>query len=1046
MSKSFRPVYLAILVSFFTVTTAHAEVRGGSHSAPILITQKVDDTNLVTLYGNHRGVGRSAEDLGAVPGNFQLDHMLLQLKRSPQQEKALEALMEQQYVKSSPEYHHWLSESEFDEAFGVNRMDLEKVNQWLASYGFTVNGVTPDGLVIDFSGTASMVRKAFHTDIHNVQLKNKEKHFFNTSDPRVPLALAQVIVGPVALHDFKPHPLARLRSPVWIDKSGQVHVAETVTNGAYTFSGCGDNCYAFTPGDAQTIYNIAPLLKKGITGKGQTIGLIEDSNDYKDADWSTFISTFGLSGYNGTLATNHPGGSMTCTDPGDTNNGTDVEVELDVEYASATAPGANVVIESCADSTTAFGGLLAVENLASATNITTPILSISYDECEVLNGSANNAAYSSAYQHAASRGISIFVASGDDSSTLCDGNEGYNYAEYGVNISGFASTPYNVAVGGTDFGDTYAGNNFSYWSSTNAANYSSALSYVPEIPWNDSCASQLIATIEGYSTTYGSNGFCNSAIGSTDFLTLSAGSGGPSNCYSGSTSMAGVGASGTCRGQPKPSWQAVYGNPSDGVRDIPDVSLFAANGVWGHYLIICMSSQSEGGAPCTAGDPSVWTGLGGTSAATPMMAGIQALVNQSTGQMQGNPAPTYYILASLEYGQNGDPSCNSTLGSDVGASCVFYDVTQGDMNAPCFYYGSVNYVYNCYFGSADGNNELGVGSVSDTAYSPTYGSSPGWDFATGIGSVNALNLVSNWDSATLSTATALTANPPAVPEGMSVALTATVMAANGVGTAGTVTFQSGSEKLGSCKLANGTCTYSASTKGIAPGMYSVSTIYSGSGGYMPSRSPAISVLVGSSNSNVTTTTFTATPNPVPSGNNVTLTATVTADNGGTPTGRVQFQYGSGVLGTCTLISGSCTYTASSSGLPLGTYNVLAAFTGAGTYLPSSSASASINVETIGTYTILTANPNPLIAGDVAVLTGIVIYNSNLTQEPAPGAVTFLYGTEVVGSCVLTAGSCTYSASSRGLAPGAYGITASYSGSVGFQRSTSSVVTVTVTSP
>ena len=416
MHRYFRVVLLLAVASLVGVSSADAQSHYGSQSATVLVTQKLDDSSLVTLKGNTPvSLGTNTKDLGSVTGDFKLDHMLLQLKRSPEQEKALAAFMELQQSKSNPNYHKWLSEAAFDEAFGINSADVDSVTRWLKSHGFAVNGVTPDGLVIDFSGTAAMVTEAFHTQIHNLQLKNGEKHFSNVSDPQIPSALAKVVVGPVALHDIKPHPLVKPRSPVSIDGNGRNHQAEKDAKGNYTFAGCGSTCYAFTPGDAQTIYNINPLLQDGTTGKGQTIGLIEDSNDYTDADWNTFMTTFGLKRYGGTLATAHPTGSMTCNDPGDLANGTDVEVELDIEYASATAPGANVVIESCADSNTAFGGLLAVENLASATTITTPILSISYGLCEAFNGAAANGAYTSAYQHASARGISIFVSSGDES-------------------------------------------------------------------------------------------------------------------------------------------------------------------------------------------------------------------------------------------------------------------------------------------------------------------------------------------------------------------------------------------------------------------------------------------------------------------------------------------------------------------------------------------------------------------------------------------------------------------------------------------------------
>ena len=138
------------------------------------------------------------------------------------------------------------------------------------------------------------------------------------------------------------------------------------------------------------------------------------------------MSTFGLTSYGGKQTTVHPTGSLTCTDPGDTNDGTDFEVELDIEYASAMAPGATSAIESCADTSTTFGGLIAVENLASQSTVTTPVLSISYGYCESANGAANNAAYSSAYQKAQAKGISVFVSSGDESSRSCDADESYS--------------------------------------------------------------------------------------------------------------------------------------------------------------------------------------------------------------------------------------------------------------------------------------------------------------------------------------------------------------------------------------------------------------------------------------------------------------------------------------------------------------------------------------------------------------------------------------------------------------------------------------------
>jgi phosphatidylethanolamine-binding protein (PEBP) family uncharacterized protein len=118
------------------------------------------------------------------------------------------------------------------------------------------------------------------------------------------------------------------------------------------------------------------------------------------------------------------------------------------------------------------------------------------------------------------------------------------------------------------------------------------------------------------------------------------------------------------------------------------------------------------------------------------MAGIQALVNQKTGSKWGNPNPVYYQLAASEYGSSGNTSCNSTSGKSVASSCIFYDVTRGDMDVNC------TGTHNCY--GPSGTN--GVLSTSSSSYSKAYGTTTGWDFATGIGTVNAYNLVTNWNS------------------------------------------------------------------------------------------------------------------------------------------------------------------------------------------------------------------------------------------------------------------------------------------------------------
>jgi len=701
----FLQVSVIVLVLVLNFHFAFGAEATSQDSRP-LITSAINQTSWVTLAGNTRPEANAKNDRGRVSDDFALDHMQLQLRRPAERENALEQYIEDLQKPGSANYHQWLTAQQFGERYGLAKSDLDTISTWLQGHGFTVNVVYASGMLIDFSGTAGMVRQAFQTEIHWLDVKG-QRHISNMSDPRIPAALAPAVVGIASLNDFKPHAMHQLKSD-------------------YTFTYNGYTYYTVVPADLATIYNLNPLFSAGTTGSGQTVVVVEDTN-MTPADFTSFRSVFGLSGYtSGKLEIVHPAstGSNNCSNPG--INGDSVEAALDAEWSSAAAPNATIEMISCASSYPTFGGLIAIQNQLNSSATPPAIMSMSYGVCEVFTGAAQNAEFNSAFQQAVSEGVSVFVSAGDDSAAGCDRDSAEAVA--GINVTGWGDTPYNVAVGGTDFGDTYLGENSTYWSSSNSSTYGSALSYVPEIPWNDSCASVLVATVFGYSTTYGSSGFCNSADGA-GFLDTTGGSGGPSTCATGS--LAGK----DCKGYAKPSWQSVLGNPNDGVRDIPDVSLFAANGLWGHYYVFCYSDTTFGGVPCT-GAPEYWFGGGGTSFSSPIMAGIQALVNEKNGSRQGNPNPVYYALANNEYGASGNSSCNSTLGNAAASSCVFYDVTLGDMDVPCESFR------NCYTPSG----AIGVLSTSNRSYEPAYGTTTAWDFPTGIGTVNANNLVNQWST------------------------------------------------------------------------------------------------------------------------------------------------------------------------------------------------------------------------------------------------------------------------------------------------------------
>jgi uncharacterized repeat protein (TIGR01451 family) len=694
-------------------------------AARVQITAPPDAVRLTRLSGSTRPEATATNDRGLVPDTLALEHMQLLLKRPAEREAALRKAIEDLHDRTSPQFHRWLTVAQIRERYGLAQADLDAISGWLKAQGFTVNGVYPSTMLIDFSGTAGEVRAAFHTEIHALEVAG-QRHFANMSDPLIPTALAAAITGVVSLHDFRPHANYRARA--------------MPLKSAYTTGATG---LLVAPADLATIYNLNPLFADGISGQGQSIVVIEDTDVYNysagsgSPDWTTFRQTFGLSAYTqGSFTQMHPAGASTCSDPG-VVDGDEFEAELDAEWASAAAPSAAIVLASCANAATT-GIQIALENLVNASS-PPAIISISYGECEASNGAAANAAFFELYQQAVTEGISVYVAAGDEGAASCDAD--LATATHGVGVNALASTPYNVAVGGTDFGDTYAGTTSAYWSTGNSSSYGSALSYVPEIPWNDSCAGTLLATREGASPSYGSNGFCNKSPGNTTYKTTASGSGGPSGCATGSPPKSGV-VGGTCIGYTKPSWQSLApGNPSDGVRDLPDVSLFAANGIWGHYYVLCDSDTGDTKIPghvCT-GAPSGWSGGGGTSFAAPILAGVQALVNQSAGAKQGNPNPSYYALAAAAFGSGGNSGCNSSAGVAASAGCVFYDVTLGDIDVDC------TGTNNCFLPSGT----IGVLSTNDSSFGLAFGTAPGWDFATGIGTINAENLVNGWNASNL---------------------------------------------------------------------------------------------------------------------------------------------------------------------------------------------------------------------------------------------------------------------------------------------------------
>jgi len=164
----------------------------------------------------------------------------------------------------------------------VDQADLDKVTGWLESHGFRVNQVYTNRILIDFSGTAGQIKEAFHTSIHQLDVKG-QMHFANIGDPQIPAALAPVVKGIASLNDFRPKPCTSGRSrfiPLPAAPLPRSRLSPAP-------------CYFVTPQDDAAIYNLNPLWSQGITGAGQTVAVIEDTDTYNGTgDWSTFVTTF----------------------------------------------------------------------------------------------------------------------------------------------------------------------------------------------------------------------------------------------------------------------------------------------------------------------------------------------------------------------------------------------------------------------------------------------------------------------------------------------------------------------------------------------------------------------------------------------------------------------------------------------------------------------------------------------------------------------------------------------------------------------------------
>jgi Pro-kumamolisin, activation domain/Bacterial Ig-like domain (group 3) len=1049
------------------------------------IFQPVDESKRITLKGNTLPVANSENDRGQVSPRLPMTDLILVLSRSPQQQAAFEKFVAGQYDPASPNFHRWLSPEEVGQDFGPAQSDIATISNWLSSHGFSVGQLPRDHMSIRFSGTAAEVESCFHTEIHNLEVKGV-RHIGNMSDPEIPEALAPAVVGVKSLHNFFPRSLHRVGSVVskdaatgkWkrpavaLPTSGTDHAAAVSTEARSEFgisvpASSGNAAFQVedvTPYDFATIYDILPLWTAStpIDGTGQTIAIAGTSSVLL-SDVNTFRTSFGLPAY---TAANQPtmisGNSqpVTVCSSSTTNCSVNdlVENSLDVEWSGAIAKGANIVLVSSYPASSSDDGLYDSESYI-VNNQTASIMNVSYGLCELFNTTPGNVQYYNLWQTASTEGIAVFVSAGDAGSAECDDggdSVGNPYsAQFGLAVNGIASTPFNTAVGGTDFNwcpltSTTPCTPAPYWNSTNASTGASASGYIPEVPWNDTCANPLaLAFLQQqaaglkaptFTTQEGACNFVYNSGGTTGALPLFVdtvgGGGGASNCVvndgndvsSCDTSTVTTGSTNgsitlVADGWPKPSWQTgVSGIPlNDGVRDIPDVSFFASDGfLSSSSYLICVSALAD----CTYSDTAEPTALevGGTSVSSPAMAGAMALINQKAGQSQGSPNAELYKLAAAQTYS----SCSAEKVTSTGTSCYFNDIDTSTIAVPCD------------FGAQEGSPaQAGIQSPGCTPGAtgdligilPGFSAGPGYDQATGLGSLNVTNVVNAWPAST-STGKATVAVTPAssslvASNALSVVVTVANSSSGGATPSGKVTLTGGGTYSSGAKvLASGTYTFNVPANTLPAGSDVFTVSYSGDSTYAAatgSATVAVTAAAGSGTGTGTATanvTVTPTPTSLAASSTLSVAVAVAAgtSGGATPTGTVTLSGGGYTSSAGTLSTGTYTFSIPANSFAAGTDTLTVTYSGDSTYA-TSTGTATVTVtaaaSATGTFGISATSPTAVTAGSSASSTITVTASGSYAGTASLACALTTSPTSAVDppTCTLSPTSVTLSTSS-----------------------------------
>jgi len=687
MPRLFHSLFCAVSAFFFShcsPPSALAALPTIPVAVPLVIPP-IDSTDRVTLTATTPGWAALATDNGLLPSTTQIPHVILALRRSAARQAVLDQLVAAQVTKGNGYTRAWLTPKQLA-LFGPASQDIATLSAWLTAAGVTVNSVSPSGMRMDISATAGRIAAVFDVMPHDLTVFGTQRIAI-LSDPAIPAAFTPLIAG-IVLTDDAPTPSFIPAAPL------------------LTTSPPANGWPALAPADFATIYHFLPILTgqggfgAPVTGYGKTIAILE-SSDFHTGDAKTFRDTFGLKAYRGTVALRHPLG---CTAPGFTAN--EGAAAFDTEWAGVGAPDAAILTVTCADSGFRPGLFASLQSVVQGGGA--DVISIGASACESNLGAGFLAAWHGLLEEAAAQGISVIAAAGN-SGSACDGGIATNgLAQLGLGVNGLASSPYALAVGGTDFSDTAANDLSTYWGKRSpAGTHGAALSYVPETALNNGCGNAYFPTGGGPFTA------CNSAPTHPQTQGIGGG-GGVSALFS------------------RPAWQSgIPGILSGSTRLLPDISFFAGSGLWGHFFLGCNHDTAHGGAECAYAKPAQMAanGAGGTSISAAITAGIIATLDQAQGGRIGLPAPRLYAIAAADYTQNATLlACNATKGNKIGANCRFANVTTGNTAIAC-----TNLSTSCA-----GTDPIGLLQI---AGANAYTATTGYNLATGLGSLNLANLL-----------------------------------------------------------------------------------------------------------------------------------------------------------------------------------------------------------------------------------------------------------------------------------------------------------------